>query len=517
MAAARSALACAGRAANEAVSFVVFMVLDVLEVLLCVVYKVADYMVEGAWRPCYCSRSSSASAAGAATGKIVVSERGGSKVVSMLSATRLHLEDISDTLYTRPSLLACACAAAASASSSSPRLGRAAPPPSGSTTGLTVHSAIVQMLRGKVGVDGGGKHRPYPSPRWSDCHCANCNPADTDRLFVHVEAPPGTFHVAVFRSSTFQATYVPHRVHCWLVLLPGPAFGTADGAAAAEEDVLFIHGFISSSGFWTETVLPNVSREARARRRLFAVDLLGFGRSPKPADSLYTLREHVEMIERSVIDRHGVRSFHIVAHSLGSILALALAVKYPAAVKSLTLVAPPYFPVPRGEVGTQYVLRTVAPRRVWPTIAFGASVACWYEHLSRTVSIVLCKHHRLWELAFRVFTLYRVRTYLMDGFFCHTHIASWHTLHNIICGSAGKIDECLEIVRDQLTCDVTVYHGRDDELLPVQCSYAVKSKIPRAEVKVIDGKDHVTIVVGRQKDLARELEEIWDRKRPSNT
>ena len=67
----------------------------------------------------------------------------------------------------------------------------------------------------------------------------------------------------------------------------------------------------------------------------------------------------------------------------------------------------PYFPVPKGETGTQHVLRAVAPRRVWPAIAFGASVACWYEHLGRTVSIVLCKHHRLWELAFRVFTLYR--------------------------------------------------------------------------------------------------------------
>lgn len=358
-AAARSALASAGRAANEAVSFVVFLLLDALEVLLCVVYKVADYAVEGAWRPCYCTSRSSA-----ATGKIVVSERGGSKVVSMLSATRLHLEDISDTLYTRPSVLACA---AASASSS-----RSAASASRSRPGVTVHSAIVQMLRGKAGGVGDGKqqqHRPYPSPRWSDCHCANCNPADTGRLFVHVEAPPP----------------------------PQPA----------TEDVLFIHGFISSSGFWTETVLPHVSPAARSRRRLFAVDLLGFGRSPKPADSLYTLREHVEMIERSVIQRHGVTSFHIVAHSLGSILALALAARYPAAVRSLTLVAPPYFPVPRGEVGTQYVLRTVAPRRVWPPIAFGASVACWYEHLSRTVSIVLCKHHRLWELAFRVFTLYR--------------------------------------------------------------------------------------------------------------
>ncbi|EAY79317.1 hypothetical protein OsI_34445 [Oryza sativa Indica Group] len=471
-AAARSALASAGRAANEAVSFVVFMVLDVVEVLLCVVYKVADYMLEGVWRPCYCSSSSTAAGA-AASGKIVVSERGGSKVVSMLSSTKLHLEDISDTLYTRPSVLAGAASATTRSPSSRRGGGGVRAPPA---TTVTVHSAIVQMLRGKIGADGDGKqHKPYPSPRWSDCHCTNCNPADAGRLFVHVEAPPG--------------------------------------GAATEEDVLFIHGFISSSGFWTETVLPNVSPEARARRRLFAVDLLGFGRSPKPADSLYTLREHVEMIERSVIERHGVKSFHIVAHSLGSILALALAVKYPAAVRSLTLVAPPYFPVPRGEVGTQYVLRTVAPRRVWPPIAFGASVACWYEHLSRTVSIVLCKHHRLWELAFRVFTLYRVRTYLMDGFFCHTHIASWHTLHNIICGSAGKIDKCLEIVRDQLTCDVTIYHGRDDELLPVQCSYAVKAKIPRARVKVVDGKDHVTIVVRRQKELAMELEEIWNRKR----
>lgn len=467
MAAARSALASAGRVANEAVSFVVFVLLDALEVLLCGVYKVADYVAEGAWRPCYCSSSAEA----AAPGKIVVSERGGSKVVSVLSNTKVHLEDISDTLYTRPSVLSSTAATSPPSSSYSSRCGGTV---RASASAVTVHSAIVQILRGKAGA-GDGEHKPYPSPRWSDCHCANCNPADTDRLFVHVEGPP-------------------------------------DGGAA-EEDVLFIHGFISSSGFWTETVLPHVSREARARRRLFAVDLLGFGRSPKPADSLYTLREHVEMIERSVIDRYKVGPFHIVAHSLGSILALALAVKYPAAVRSITLVAPPYFPVPKGETGTQHVLRAVAPRRVWPAIAFGASVACWYEHLGRTVSIVLCKNHRLWELAFRVFTLYRVRTYLMDGFFCHTHIASWHTLHNIICGSAGKIEQCLEVVREQLTCGVTIYHGSDDELLPVGCSYAVQSKIPRANVKVIDGRDHVTIVVRRQKELARELEEIWDTKR----
>lgn len=106
------------------------------------------------------------------------------------------------------------------------------------------------------------------------------------------------------------------------------------------EDVLFIHGFISSSKFWTETLFPNFSGATKSKYRLFAVDLLGFGRSPKPADSLYTLREHVEMIERSVLEMHRVKSFHIVAHSLGCILALALAVRHPSKIKSLTLIAP---------------------------------------------------------------------------------------------------------------------------------------------------------------------------------
>lgn len=109
---------------------------------------------------------------------------------------------------------------------------------------------------------------------------------------------------------------------------------------SAREDVLFIHGFISSSAFWTETVFPNLSSAAKSRYRLFAIDLLGFGRSPKPTDSMYTLREHLDMIERSVLEPHKVKSFHIVAHSLGCILALALAVKHPGSVKSLTLLAP---------------------------------------------------------------------------------------------------------------------------------------------------------------------------------
>ncbi|XP_062227946.1 probable lysophospholipase BODYGUARD 3 [Phragmites australis] len=455
-------LAAAGGALNCAVSFVVFSFLDVLDMVLCLVYKLVDYAVEAEWKACYCAAA--ARDGGGAGPRIFVPPAAatpGPKVVRLsASSAKMQLEDVSDTLYVRPSLLADA----------TKKAGPAAPT-------LTVSPAIAEMIRGKIDRP---PRQPRQAPCWSDCDCKVCHswsaaPRSSSHLYVHVQAPPPS------------------------------------GGEAAVEDVVFIHGFISSSVFWTETVFPAFSAAARGRYRMFAVDLLGFGRSPKPADSLYTLREHVEMIERSVLQRFRLRSFHVVAHSLGCVLALALAVKYPDSVKSLTLLAPPYFPVPEEEAGaaTQYVMRRVAPRRVWPPIAFGASMACWYEHVSRTICLTICRHHRVWDRLFRIFTRNRIRTFMIEAFMCHTHNAAWHTLHNIICGSAAKMDAYLDVVSAQLACKVALFHGRDDELLPVECTLAVGARVPRARVTVYDRKDHITIIIGQEDLFAAELEAIW--------
>ncbi|CAN6202706.1 unnamed protein product [Urochloa humidicola] len=474
--------AAAGGALNCLVSFVVFSFLDVLDVVLCLVYKLVDYAVEAEWKPCYCTAAAAAGGGGGAAGgaRILVSPSAaaGPKVVRLSAAAspaakpRMQLEDVSDTLYVRPSLLADATRKAGGAAAAAPA--------------LTVTPAIAEMIRGKLDRPPRPpqQHRPAPPPPcWSDCDCKVCHSwsAAASHLYVHVQAPP-----------------------------PPPAPETTTEASPLE-DVVFIHGFISSSVFWTETVFPAFSAAARGRYRMFAVDLLGFGRSPKPAESLYTLREHVEMIERSVLQRYRLGSFHVVAHSLGSVLALAIAVKYPDAVKSVTLLAPPYFPVPESEAGaaTQYVMRRVAPRRVWPPIAFGASMACWYEHVSRTICLTICRHHRVWDTLFRIITRNRVRTFLIEAFMCHTHNAAWHTLHNIICGSAARMDAYLDVLSSELTCKVAIFHGRDDELLPVECALAVGARVPRARVTVYDRKDHITIIVGQEELFAAELEAIW--------
>ncbi|WOK92917.1 putative lysophospholipase BODYGUARD 2 [Canna indica] len=462
-----SLLTLVGELLNSAVSFLIFSFLDVLDVVLCVVYKLIDYAIEAEWKPCYCS---SAKSMVNSSGSFLVSLNRGPKVVRLCSA-KLQLEDVSDTLYSRPSRVSEFSRKAAVAVAASTSMSVRSPAP---TTSFAVSSNVMEMLKGKID----RRRRPQPIPLWSDCDCKICNswsrsPSNNSQLYVHAEG------------------------------------GAADGTTTTNTDVLFIHGFISSSTFWTETVFQEFTEETRSRHRLFAVDLLGFGRSPKPADSLYTLREHIEMIEKSVLERYNVRSFHIVAHSLGCIIALALAVRHPDAVKSLTLLAPPYFPVPRGEEPTQFIMRRVAPRKVWPAIAFGASMACWYEHVSRTICLLICKNHRLWDFLFRFFTGNRIRTFMIEVFMCHTHNAAWHTLHNVICASAEKMESYLRTVREKLSCDVRIFHGDGDELLPVECSYDLAAQIPRASVKVFEKKDHVTILVGQQRAFARELEEVW--------
>ncbi|XP_048141593.1 probable lysophospholipase BODYGUARD 3 isoform X2 [Rhodamnia argentea] len=293
-----------GMAVIDVVSFVVFSLLDVLDVVLCFAYRVADFFVESEWKPCYCSSPRAAIATNGG-GDILVSGQGESKIVRMMSSSKVQMEDVSDTLYARASRVSEVSSSAVKRLNSHNRRNHAGhnhkkkTGSPGARSSFVVNSTVVEMIHGRmVG------QKSQPIPRWSDCDCQLCNS---------------------WSSSSSTTLYVK----------------SAGGEGGkAREDVVFIHGFISSSAFWTETLFPNFSKEASSMYRFFAVDLLGFGRSPKPAESLYTLKEHVDMIEKSVLEPHKVKSFHIVAHSLGCILALALAVRHPNSVKSLTLLAP---------------------------------------------------------------------------------------------------------------------------------------------------------------------------------
>ncbi|KAM0913469.1 hypothetical protein ACQ4PT_012139 [Festuca glaucescens] len=320
------------------------------------------------------------------------------------------------------------------------------------------------------------------SPRWSDCGCARC--------LVWRSSGGGRLHFVVGKEE------------------PTPTKGAATTGSerGPEDDAIFIHGFTSSSSFWAQTVFPELA--AAANRRLLAVDLLGFGDSPKPANCAYTLRDHVEAIERSLIDPLGLTSFHLVSHSMGCTVAIALAARNPARVKSITLVAPPYF-LPCEEKASQVALSRLAERKLWPPLVFGTAVMSWYEHIGRTVCFVICKNHRVWEWLIRILTRKRGVDFVVRDLTRHTHHSAWNTMHNVICGGAGVQDRNLEVLA-AAGVPVRVVHGDGDQVVPVECSSRhLKSKLPRAELRLLGGRDHRTVVFGREKEFAEELRVFW--------
>lgn len=189
----RSVLTLIGRVINEAVSFVIFSILDLLDFLLCFVYKLADFFIEAEWKPCYCS---SAKEAITSSGKILVSEQGESKIVC-LSSTKLQLEEISDTLYVRPSLVSEVSKSTvkelkrlkleSSMIQSCEKIKKGTV-----RSTFTINSTIVEMLQGRI-----GGQQSHPIPRWSDCDCKTCTSwtsSTKETLFVRTDGAKGNDH-----------------------------------------------------------------------------------------------------------------------------------------------------------------------------------------------------------------------------------------------------------------------------------------------------------------------------------
>ncbi|KAI3912374.1 hypothetical protein MKX01_038436 [Papaver californicum] len=277
---------------------------------------------------------------------------------------------------------------------------------------------------------------------------------------------------------------------------------------SAAENVILLHGFLSSSHLWTENVFPNLSKSGNQNYRLFAVDLLGFGKSPKPNNCLYTIKDHLEMVEKSVISQFQLDSFHLVAHSMGCIIALGLASEHQKSVKSLTLIAPPYYPASSKEQESINALNMIAERKLWPPLSFGSSIMSGYEHLGRSICLIVCGYHRTWEWLLKLVTRKRELPYMLLDLTKHTHHSAWHTMHNVLCGGAKLMDGYLEAVSSSEIM-LTVIQGDKDDVVPVECTNSIKLKVPSAEIKIIPNATHSSLILDSKEVFTRELEHIW--------
>ncbi len=105
-------------------------------------------------------------------------------------------------------------------------------------------------------------------------------------------------------------------------------------ADSGSPDAWYIHGLAGSSANWT-----SLAGALSARSTGYLVDLPGHGRSDPPPDGRYSLIRDADLLA-VLIHRRSPGPVHLVANSMGGVIATALAARHPEVVATLTLISP---------------------------------------------------------------------------------------------------------------------------------------------------------------------------------
>lgn len=119
-----------------------------------------------------------------------------------------------------------------------------------------------------------------------------------------------------------------------IVRLPGGALQVREDGPPAAPTLVLLHGFASSLHWWDKLV-PALS----AHYRVVRFDLLGHGGSAKPRSG-YTMDHQAQLVDEALA-RLGVHRALIVGHSMGGLVATALAARDRALVAGLVLIDSP--------------------------------------------------------------------------------------------------------------------------------------------------------------------------------
>jgi pimeloyl-ACP methyl ester carboxylesterase len=115
-----------------------------------------------------------------------------------------------------------------------------------------------------------------------------------------------------------------------IVDLAGGDLQVVDAGPRGAPTVVLLHGFTCSIGWW-DRMRPLLERD----RRVVAIDLLGHGGSEKPGGG-YAMHEQAALVA-AALGRLGVREATVVGHSMGAVVAIALAEAAPARVGRLVV------------------------------------------------------------------------------------------------------------------------------------------------------------------------------------
>lgn len=262
-------------------------------------------------------------------------------------------------------------------------------------------------------------------------------------------------------------------------------------AGTAGSAVLLLHGIGCSVHEWESNI-----EVLAARYRVFALDLLGFGLTDKPAHEDYSLRR----LARFILDFmkvKGIEQAHLAGNSLGGRLALECAAIAPRQVASLLLVDPAG--MARRETLFEFRLATL------PVLG---EMFTWPSRLGTKM---------LWRKAFtdpsfvtEALVTQKVAYARLPG----AQSAFLKTLRGFLdfWGFRPELVEQLDAALPGIDAPALVLWGRDDRFVP--CAHAeVLRRLPNVEVQIWDRCGHAPQVEYSQRFNQAALE-FWRGQQP---
>lgn len=124
--------------------------------------------------------------------------------------------------------------------------------------------------------------------------------------------------------------------------------------------LVFLHGLGNSGRTWDE-----VAAKLPDDLNLIVVDLLGFGDSPQPNWAVYDAKTQARSLAKTLLANGVFGKVILVGHSMGSLVAVEFAKRFPALVDSLVLCSPPLYNVDPSDDKKLFVQRDEQLRRIY--------------------------------------------------------------------------------------------------------------------------------------------------------
>lgn len=234
------------------------------------------------------------------------------------------------------------------------------------------------------------------------------------------------------------------------------------------ERVVMLHGWAMHSGIWR-----SFAQEIAKNNQVTCIDLPGHGRSAACSSS--ELNDWTE----KVVDALPSESCHFIAWSLGGNIALDIASKYPARVKSMTLIASnPHFIETKTWLGTSE-----------------ASLVKFVGNLNSNVDATLFRFMTL-----QVKGVAEIKMYLKQ---------IKKVMQECVSPSMQVLKDGLALLKysdlrkalQDISCPSQLILGSIDSLVPVNVSGDCKLLQPSLECHVIEGAGHIPFITHKKETL----------------